>query len=331
MRQASRKNPAISIIVPVYNVEKFVAECIDSILGQSFHDYEILLIDDASTDGSMEICRRYEEKDARIKIFANSENLGPALTRNRGLREASGKYVAFIDSDDIVAQNYLQVLWGEAERHAAEVVSMGYTEYREDSSGGKYVQGRQMRLAEKTLRFTDDRNQRMEIMCSWALALMTCGKLLRRDFLILHHLKFEQILAEDVLFNFAVLYAADTYILLSDALYYYRKTNDSITRGRNIDKAKKSLRSAVMVHRFLDRYLKRMPDVYMDKAMTKKIHFFFTEAFWTYLFFQVANGLMMKDVMDMSDDVFAELMPEDSEFVGYLFQKFLMAKSSVGN
>ena len=123
----TEKNPKISIIVPVYNVEKFLAECLDSILSQSFGDFEVLLVNDASEDGSREICERYAKQDARIRILENEKNLGLSLTRNHGLREAKGDYITFVDSDDLIDSNYLMKLFYVAEQEHAEVVSMGYT------------------------------------------------------------------------------------------------------------------------------------------------------------------------------------------------------------
>lgn len=317
----TEKNPKISIIVPVYNVEKFLAECLDSIFSQSFEDFEVLLVNDASEDGSREICERYAKQDARIRILENEKNLGLSLTRNHGIREAKGEYVTFIDSDDLIDRNYLIKLFSVAEQENAEVVSMGYTEYVRGQNG-KYIHGRQINIVKSLGRILDDRKNRMKFMCSWGMLLIACGKLYRRDFLQRYRLKFEEILSEDILFGFAVLYAADKYMLIQDNLYYYRQNPDSITRGGNIEKLRKALESSIRVHRFVNLYLKRMPDVEADKEMVKKIHEFFTEALWTYLFFKIAKDVPESEIFEMADGVFKELMPGDSEFIGYLFRRF---------
>ena len=100
----------ISVIVPVYNVEKYLNRCIDSILAQTFTDFELLLIDDGSTDNSGKLCDEYAAKDKRVRVF-HKENGGAASARNMGLTEASGEYIAFIDSDDWVDRTYLEVLF----------------------------------------------------------------------------------------------------------------------------------------------------------------------------------------------------------------------------
>ncbi len=113
--------PKISVIVPVYNVEKYLPRCIDSILAQTFTDFELLLIDDGSRDRSGEICDEYAKKDNRIRIF-HKENGGVSSARNIGLDNARGEWLAFIDSDDMVDTDYL-TLYGYED---ADVIEKNY-------------------------------------------------------------------------------------------------------------------------------------------------------------------------------------------------------------
>ena len=103
-------SPKISVIVPVYNVAAFLSRCIDSLLDQKLADYEVLLIDDGSIDGSECICDEYKEKDARIRVI-HKQNEGVSRTRNRGLDEACGEWITFVDSDDYVTPDYLSDLY----------------------------------------------------------------------------------------------------------------------------------------------------------------------------------------------------------------------------
>lgn len=98
----------VSVIIPVYNSEKYVIQCIDSILSQDFDDFELLLINDGSTDSSGEICDEYAEKDKRIKVF-HKENGGPSSARNLGIIHAQGEWIAFVDSDDWVSEDYFEL------------------------------------------------------------------------------------------------------------------------------------------------------------------------------------------------------------------------------
>jgi len=97
----------LSVIVPVYNVEKYLDECVQSILRQTFDDFELLLINDGSSDSSLAICRKYEQEDSRIKVF-DKKNGGQSSARNLGLDKALGQFVSFIDSDDYISQDFFE-------------------------------------------------------------------------------------------------------------------------------------------------------------------------------------------------------------------------------
>lgn len=113
-------NPIISVIVPVYNVEKYITKCIDSILAQSFSDFELLLVDDGSTDSSGSICDEYSKKDSRVRVI-HKENSGPSDARNMGIAQATGDYVTYIDSDDLVHVDYLELLYNSLKENDAEI------------------------------------------------------------------------------------------------------------------------------------------------------------------------------------------------------------------
>ena len=124
--------PEISIIVPVYNTERFVSRCIESILGQSFKDFELILIDDGSTDQSGDICDSYAAKDLRVKVI-HQNNRGVSAARNRGLDIAHGKYIYLPDSDDYLESNTLDVMYHFFLDSQIEMVACSYT-YRDEGS-----------------------------------------------------------------------------------------------------------------------------------------------------------------------------------------------------
>lgn len=125
-------NPQISVIVPVYNAEKYLHRCIDSILAQTFTDFELLLIDDGSKDKSGAICDEYAVKDNRVRVF-HKENGGVSSARNLGLENARGEWVAFCDSDDFVAPSWLQNYHWE-ENLDKSVICQGLTKFRQRSN-----------------------------------------------------------------------------------------------------------------------------------------------------------------------------------------------------
>lgn len=121
------KSPEVSIIVPIYNSEMYLSRCIDSIISQTFNNFECILIDDGSTDTSPFICDRYSESDDRIVVI-HQENSGLSVTRNRGMEIARAKYVCHVDSDDYIQKNMCEILVDAANRSDADVVCCGYTE-----------------------------------------------------------------------------------------------------------------------------------------------------------------------------------------------------------
>ena len=127
-------NPEISIIVPVYNVEKYLKRCIDSILNQSFTDFELILVDDGSTDNSGKIIDEYALKDKRIKVI-HKENGGQGSARNRGLDIAKGNYIGFVDSDDWIHKDMYKCMYQIINEDNTDIVQIGHNtveEYTED-------------------------------------------------------------------------------------------------------------------------------------------------------------------------------------------------------
>ena len=117
----------ISVICPVYNVEKYLPRCVESLLAQSFTDFELLLVDDGSTDGSGALCDAYAGKDARVRVF-HKQNGGLSDARNFGLDRVSGECVCFVDSDDYVGREYLRILWEALDENVADISAVAVTE-----------------------------------------------------------------------------------------------------------------------------------------------------------------------------------------------------------
>jgi glycosyltransferase involved in cell wall biosynthesis len=115
----------ISVIVPVYNVEQYLSKCLDSILGQTFSDFELILVNDGSSDLSGKLCEKYAETDNRIKVI-HQKNGGLSKARNSGIDVASGNYLAFIDSDDWVNENMLMEMYQQAKQNNADIVIAGH-------------------------------------------------------------------------------------------------------------------------------------------------------------------------------------------------------------
>lgn len=126
-------NPDISVIVPVYNVEKYLKRCLDSITNQSFKNLEILVINDGSTDSSAEICDNYALKDSRIRVI-HKKNGGLSDARNVGIQAATGNYIGFVDSDDFIHKDFYHVLYNTMKNYQCDVVEVGYKEVFENEN-----------------------------------------------------------------------------------------------------------------------------------------------------------------------------------------------------
>lgn len=126
--------PLVSIITPLYNAEKFIGETIESVISQTYNNWEMLIIDDASKDSSLNISSSYEQKDNRIKVIKNYENLGVIKSRNRGIKKAKGKYIAFLDADDLWKNNKLKKQIKFMEENQIAISYTGYEKINEDGS-----------------------------------------------------------------------------------------------------------------------------------------------------------------------------------------------------
>lgn len=136
------KNPKISVIVPVYNVENYLPRCVNSILVQTFTDFELLLIDDGSKDCSGKICDEYAKKDNRIRVF-HKENEGISSSRQLGIDNAKGEFSIHIDSDDWVEKNMLEEMYSEVVKTTADIVSFDYyhnSQYIKEEHSSKSIQ-----------------------------------------------------------------------------------------------------------------------------------------------------------------------------------------------
>ena len=122
--------PQVSVVVPIYNVEKFLPRCLDSVLNQTFKDFEVICVNDGSPDKSLEIANEYVKKDNRVKVFTK-ENGGLSDARNYGLKKATGKYIYFLDSDDFIHKNLLEICTNLAEQEKSDIVFVKkHTNYR---------------------------------------------------------------------------------------------------------------------------------------------------------------------------------------------------------
>ena len=218
-------NPSISIIVPVYNAEKTLNRCVDSILSQTFQDWELLLIDDGSTDRSGEFCDKYASKDQRIKVF-HKTNSGVSSARNIGLDYAKGEWVVFVDADDFVKEPYLTHLLEHSQKQVDLVIS--YAEIHD---------GNDIRKESYPSKLVDDTNfESMFIENDMHWHTSPWSKLYKRSIIEKHHLRFCEgmHIGEDAVFLYSyMLYSNKIYISPDTDYYYFSYTPGSLTKRIN--------------------------------------------------------------------------------------------------
>lgn len=212
-----------SIIIPVYNVEDYLAECLESVLAQTVHDWEAICVNDGSTDRSGEILERYASKDSRIKVVTQ-DNGGLSAARNTGLSQVKGEYVLFLDSDDWLEPNALEVLLRNTD--GEDMICFSGHRYFEDTNRFNAADV----LVEKSYEEgMDYYNENALLHRDFAFVCVVL-RAYRRDFLIGNGLKFKEgIVHEDNLFTPITCYAARKVRQIGDCLYNYRVRKSSVT------------------------------------------------------------------------------------------------------
>lgn len=222
--------PKVSVIVPVYKVENYIHKCIESILSQTFTDFELILVDDGSPDSSGAICDEYAAKDSRI-VAIHQKNGGPSAARNTGLSVASGKYVCFVDSDDYISENTLSIAVPQMEK-GYDLVVFQFTMIDENGNckkinykTGEYIVGQ----SKERVNFIV--NELLQYHFGWE----PYCRLFRRDIIEQHKLRFDNsiMFAEDMGFSLLYFAYAKKLLVLEDYLYYYIQHSSSIMASQN--------------------------------------------------------------------------------------------------
>ena len=213
----------ISAIVPVYNTEKLVGRCIESVLAQSFPDWELILVDDGSRDGSLNVLREYEKKDTRLKVI-HQENAGPGIARNRGIKEATGDYIVFIDSDDVIKPEYFEKL----SKETADVVFIDINQVDDNF----HVLHEEHMSDYQSLSKDDLIRGQMTGKILWG----GVRKAVKRDLLLKNGIEFtEHRVGEEAIYSFLLLHYADSCSFITGAVYEYVNRPESQSHKKIMD------------------------------------------------------------------------------------------------
>ena len=221
-------NPLISVIVPVYNVQAYIAECIESLIHQTYSNLEIILVDDGSTDGSDVVCDEYMHRDSRVRVI-HQENRGLSGARNTGLDNVNGGYLAFVDSDDLVLPDYMEVLYGLIKKYGADIAACAY------------VKGTARELQDYKDRVMKEDTAREVCMSSEKMLRQWHGKYKKWETIACNKLYDQKVWNgkiiqrfpegrkhEDVLTSHIIVQSAEKVVLTTRYLYLYRVREGSI-------------------------------------------------------------------------------------------------------
>ena len=216
--------PDISVIIPAYNAEKYISYCLDSVLNQTFTDFEIICVNDGSKDGTLNLLNEYTKKDSRIKVI-NQENQGCGYSRNNGYDAANGKYVYFLDSDDAIHPQFLEIMHYFAKIYNADFVCCGMEDNPEKYSKEHYIPENLEYLLTYNPLYYFSRKSKYRVYYPPGI------KFYRREFL--KNIKFIKASFEDFSHTCEVCAAKPKTIVIKEKLSFYTVNNGSVSHSKS--------------------------------------------------------------------------------------------------
>ncbi|MBQ8805587.1 MAG: glycosyltransferase [Bacteroidaceae bacterium] len=234
-RKKNMNSPLISIIIPVYNVEKYLNRCMESVVNQTLKNIEIILIDDGSPDNSPQLCDEWGRKDSRIKVV-HKVNEGLGLARNTGMEVATGKYIAFIDSDDYVEPKMYEKLYTKAISNNADIVYCGYKLGLDDGTFTDKSDFNEEKTFENkndienlSINYFYPQNGHLMMMSVW-------HSIYKREIIKTKFFSERIVVSEDLHFQISAILNSKKIIYIPDSLYYYCYNKDSLSHSFSINK-----------------------------------------------------------------------------------------------
>ena len=246
----------VYVIIPCYNVAKYLGQCLDSVLKQTFQDFEVLCVNDGSTDKSLEILQQYAEKDERVKII-DQENKGLSEARNIALDMAQGEFIAFADSDDYYATNFLELLFNAQKNTKADIVGCDFQKIYKSTDVLRPISQVHPRIYKDALKVLLHKDNFIHFNV-W-------NKLYKRD--VIGNMRFvPHIYYEDWVFNCCVFERANGFAWIKEKLYAYRISNSSIMRSNFNEKKLQDY--ATGIHEVHDYFITNAPDKWKKVRQT---------------------------------------------------------------
>ncbi|MBR5913190.1 MAG: glycosyltransferase [Selenomonadaceae bacterium] len=231
---------AVSIVIPMYNAEKYIGECLDSILAQTFKDFEVIVVDDCSTDTSRAVVESYLPKfnqmeDDKLKLIRRKNNSGSAGTpRNIGISLSRGEYIHFVDSDDMITKTALEELYPIAKKFDADVVHCERYFQFNDGNSPLTLEGYQSgELVKEPTLITEDLSERVKDLYNRRFLWNVWSKMIRRDFILENDIRMKNIaIGEDTIFTCCIVCSAKKYVRVPNMMNIYRVVENSISHKK---------------------------------------------------------------------------------------------------
>lgn len=253
----------LSIIIPVYNVEKYLKECLESLVNQKLKSMEVILINDGSTDDSEKICREYLERYDFIKLISQ-KNSGPGISRNKGIACAKGKYIGFVDSDDFVDENMYTKLIDIAENENLDFVGCAIKMFFEGNSKSKVIENNNSEEVLTNEQLTNEILKK-NIQC------FSCNKIFKRE--LFDDIKYEEgVYYEDIYTVFRLALKCNRGKHINEPLYFYRQRQNNITNNISI----KHIRDFNSAVEKINKYYIKVSNYNKELLQSFNVNYFFT-------------------------------------------------------
>lgn len=329
----------LSVIIPMYNAKDYIVSCINNILSQTLDGIEVVVVNDCSTDDSMEICRKHFGNNPNVQLINQPENMGPGEARNTGIKSAKGQYVTFVDSDDAVRKDAYSAMFEAAQKDNADVLHVtGVLMQIVDEAPldlNELTEDEIFRVTldegdKKNGLISEDMGDRLSRWLSHEYHWAIWNKLYRRTFLLDNKIFFGKMkFAEDQVFSFTCLCRAKNYSVLPGEWYMYRIGGDSLSRGRkNASFMIKALTSQLQMPEYMNRAMDGIK--YFDEHPDKK------EAAIQYVYKAIEDGFVMPTFKSAgmenlkADKKLHEMFVSYfSEYAGFVESQFYLAHTNL--
>lgn len=290
--KCNKSENLISVIIPIYNVESYLRECVESVINQTYKNLEIILVDDGSTDGCAAICDEYKKKDNRVKVI-HKKNGGLSSARNTGLDIANGRYISFVDSDDFVGKHLYEMANRSMSKYNAQIYCFRNTDHRITSTSEEFVSDSDV-IYDKVTAYKEYNNVYGTIDDAiW-------DKIFEAS--LFKGIRFpEGKICEDIFTFYKLVDKSDKIIYNNSVLYFYRARESSLSQsGSKVDKFFDNMEANEEVFEYVSN---KYPDTYID--MLTKIEY---QYIWLYHKLIIVKDIRSTNVMKKIKSIYKEVM-----------------------